>query len=147
MKGSGNIFCLPFLVEPQPLLEFRPPHFQGFEITHFLVEPQPLLESRPPHFQGFEITHFLVEPQPLLESRPPHFQGFEITHTHTTVGTTPLDEGSARRRDLYLTAHNTHNREASMSPARFNPANPANDRPQTHALDRAEEWKYGSSYS
>jgi hypothetical protein len=25
------------------------------------------------------------------------------TQTHTTVGRTPLDEGSARRRDLYLT--------------------------------------------
>jgi hypothetical protein len=25
------------------------------------------------------------------------------TQTHTTVGRTPLDEGAARRRDLYLT--------------------------------------------
>jgi hypothetical protein len=25
------------------------------------------------------------------------------TQTHTTIGRTPLDEGSARRRDLYLT--------------------------------------------
>jgi hypothetical protein len=30
---------------------------------------------------------------------------------------TPLDEGSARRRDLYLTTHNTHNRRTSMSVA------------------------------
>jgi hypothetical protein len=35
-------------------------------------------------------------------------QGFFVisldhTQTHTTVGRTPLDEGSARRRDLYLT--------------------------------------------
>jgi hypothetical protein len=28
---------------------------------------------------------------------------FDRTQTHTTVGRTPLDEGSARRRDLYLT--------------------------------------------
>jgi hypothetical protein len=69
------------------------------------------------------------------------------TRTHTTVGRTPLDAGSARRNDTYLTAHNTHNREASMSPARFETAIPASDRPQTYALDRAEEWKYGSSYS
>jgi hypothetical protein len=27
------------------------------------------------------------------------------TQTHTIVGRTPLDEGSARRRDLYLTTH------------------------------------------
>jgi hypothetical protein len=26
----------------------------------------------------------------------------DYTQTHTTVGRTPLDEGSARRRDLYL---------------------------------------------
>ena len=35
-------------------------------------------------------------------------------HGHTqrcaTVGRTPLDEWSARRRDLYLTTHNTHDR-------------------------------------
>ena len=29
---------------------------------------------------------------------------------HTTFGRTPLDEGSARRRDLYLTTLNTYNK-------------------------------------
>jgi hypothetical protein len=48
---------------------------------------------------------------------------------------TPLDEGSTRRRDLYLTTHTTHNRKTSMPPAGFKPANPAGDRPQTLALD------------
>ena len=35
---------------------------------------------------------------------------FSLDHTqgHTIVGRTPLDEGSARRRNLYLTKHNTH---------------------------------------
>ena len=33
---------------------------------------------------------------------------------HTTVGRTPLDEWSARRRDLYLTTHSTH--KTSMAP-------------------------------
>ena len=33
----------------------------------------------------------------------------------TTVGRTPLDEWSARRRDLYLTTHNTHYRQTSMT--------------------------------
>ena len=32
------------------------------------------------------------------------------TQRRTTVGRTPLDERSARRRDLYLTTHDTHNR-------------------------------------
>ena len=42
---------------------------------------------------------------PPLGPMPPHNQGFMITLRHTTVGRTPLDEWSARRRDLYLTAH------------------------------------------
>jgi hypothetical protein len=56
---------------------------------------------------------------------------------HTTLGRTPLGEGSARRRDLYLTTHNTHKKQTSMSPAGFEPTIPASERPQTHALDRA----------
>jgi hypothetical protein len=43
---------------------------------------------------------------------------------HTTLGRTPLDEWSARRRDLYLTIHNTHKWQTSMPPAGFEPANP-----------------------
>ena len=61
-----------------------------------------------------------------------------ITHNHTaTVGRTPLDEGSARRRDLYPTTHNTYKRQTSMPQAGFEPANPADDRLQTNALDRS----------
>jgi hypothetical protein len=37
----------------------------------------------------------------------------------TTVGRTPLDEGPARRRDLYLTTHNTHKRQTSMPPVGY----------------------------
>ena len=64
-------------------------------------------------------------------SRPSHCWSFEIT-----LGRTPLDEWSARRRDLYLTTHNTHKRYTSMHPAEFEPAIPVSERPQTHALDR-----------
>ena len=59
------------------------------------------------------------------------------TQRHTTVGKTPLDEWSARRRDLYLTTHNTHNRQTSMPTAGFEPTISAGVRPQTYALDRA----------
>ena len=39
------------------------------------------------------------------------FLGFlDYTQRLTTVTRTPLEEWSARRRDLYLTTHNTHNR-------------------------------------
>ena len=67
----------------------------------------------------------------------PHYRGFAITLRHTTLGRTPLDEWPARRRDLYLTTYNTQKTETSMPPARFEPAIPASERPQTHALDGA----------
>jgi hypothetical protein len=60
-----------------------------------------------------------------------------MTLTNTTVGRTPLDERPARRRDLYLTTHNTHKRQISMPPAGFELTIPVSERPHTHALDRA----------
>ena len=48
------------------------------------------------------------------------------TQRRITVGRNPLDEWSARRRDLYLTTHNTHNRQTSMPPVGF----------RTHDLSR-----------
>ena len=68
---------------------------------------------------------------------PPHYRGFTITLRHTTVGRTPLDEWSARLRDLYLTAHNTHNRQIFMPATGFEFAIPVNERPGNHAVDRA----------
>jgi len=40
---------------------------------------------------------------------------------HTHSGRTSLDEGSARRRDLYLTTHNTQRKEKSMPQRNSNP--------------------------
>ena len=67
------------------------------------------------------------------------FLRFARSHTQrrTTVGRTPLDEWSARRRDLYLTTHDTHNRQISMPPVGFEPMIAAGERPQTYVLDRA----------
>jgi hypothetical protein len=46
-----------------------------------------------------------------LWTRDSSFTRFlDHTQRHTTVGRTPLYERSARRRDLYLTTHKTHNR-------------------------------------
>jgi hypothetical protein len=56
--------------------------------------------------------------------------------THTLCRT-PLEEGSARRRDLYLTTHNTSKRDTSMPPAGFVPAIPTSERQQNHALDHS----------
>ena len=62
-----------------------------------------------------------------------------LDHTQrcTTVGRTPLDEWSARRRDLYLTTHNIHDRQTSMTPVGFEPTMSVGGRPQTCTLDRA----------
>jgi len=61
---------------------------------------------------------------------PPHFTRFlDHTQRRTTVGRTPLDEWSARRRDLYLTTHNTHNRQTSMILAGFETTISAGERP------------------
>jgi hypothetical protein len=78
--------------------------------------------------------------------RPPFCRGFTITLRHTRLGRTPPDERSARLRDLYLTTHNTHKGETSMSPAAFKPAIPASERPQTHALDSASTDKSLTDY-
>jgi hypothetical protein len=47
-----------------------------------------------------------------------------ITFSDTfTIGRTPLDEGSACRRNLYLSTHNIYKRQISMTPARAEPRN------------------------
>ena len=59
------------------------------------------------------------------------------TQRRTAVGRNPLDEWSARRRDLYLTTHNTHNRQTSMPPVGFELTISTGERPQFYVLDRA----------
>ena len=64
----------------------------------------------------------------------------EVSWSHTTTrrfGWTPLNEWSVRRRDLYLTTHNNHNRQISMPRVGFEPTISAGERPKTYALDRA----------
>jgi hypothetical protein len=51
------------------------------------------------------------------------------TQRRATVGRTPLDEWSARCRDLYLTTHNTHSRQTSMPPVGLEPTIAAGERP------------------
>jgi hypothetical protein len=59
-----------------------------------------------------------------------------MTHTYI-LGRTHLDKESVRRRDLYVTTHNTHKRETSLHPAGFEPEILGSERPQSHELDRA----------
>jgi hypothetical protein len=57
--------------------------------------------------------------------------------THTTVGRTTLDEGSARRRDLYLTTQTLTRDKHPCPPWDSNPRSQQALGPQTYALDRA----------
>ena len=59
------------------------------------------------------------------------------TQRRTTVGRTPLNEWTARRRELYLTTHNIHDRQTSMPPVGFEPTISTGERPQIYTLDRA----------
>jgi hypothetical protein len=59
------------------------------------------------------------------------------TQRRTTDGRTPLEELSARRRDHYVTKHNTHKRQTSMHPGGIRTHTLSSERPQTYALDRA----------
>ena len=62
------------------------------------------------------------------------------TQRRTTGGKTLLDEWPARRRDLYRTKHNTHNRQTSMPPVGFEPTISAGERPQNLRLRPCGHW-------
>jgi hypothetical protein len=61
------------------------------------------------------------------------------TQRRTTVGRTTLDEWSARRRDLYPTKHNTHNRQTSMP--RWD-SNPQSQQASGHWDRRLNHYRY-----
>ena len=69
--------------------------------------------------------YFLWRCCPTLAMASSFLRFLDHTQRRTTVDRTPLDEWSARRRDLYLTTHNTHNRQTSMPPVGFEPTIPA----------------------
>jgi hypothetical protein len=100
----------------------------------WLINVSPLVTLRNSSFCSRSPALFYL----LVHSRCRSFC-FSLGHaqTHTTVGRTPLDEGSARRRDLYLTIKTPYKRQTSMRPVGFETTIPASARPQTYTLDRA----------
>jgi hypothetical protein len=92
-------------------------------------------------FYTHSYDHFQDETFLWLDSSgrpgPPPFRGFEIILRHTTFGRTPLDEWSARRKGLYLTTHDIHQGQSLMPQARFEPATPASEVPQTYVSEYA----------
>jgi hypothetical protein len=83
------------------------------------------------------INFFLWRCNPTRVITSSFLRFLDHSQRRTAVGGTPLDEWSARRRDLYLTTHNTHNRQTFMPPVGFEPTISAGERPHTYVLDRA----------
>jgi len=82
------------------------------------------------------LCFFLWRCDPTLVMTSSFTRFLDHIQRRTTVGRAPLDEWSARRRDLYLTTHNTHNRQTSLPPVGFEPTISAGERPQTYVSDR-----------
>ena len=89
------------------------------------------------HFQRIYISFFLWRCGPTRAMASSFLRFLDHTQRRITVGRTPLDEWSARLRDLYLTTHNTHNRQISKPPVGFEPTISAGEWTQTYALDHA----------
>jgi hypothetical protein len=88
------------------------------------------------HFESIYLIFYFYDGAPGTSGAGPlHYPGLTISLRHTTFRRITLDEWSARRRDLYLTTQ--HSQQTSMTPAVFEPANPASKRAQTLTLDRA----------
>ena len=82
------------------------------------------------------VSHFFCRKIPQWAMASLFTRFLDHTQQRTTFGRTPLDEWSVRCRDLYLTTHNTHNRQISMPPAGFEPTVSAGEQPQAYTFDR-----------
>jgi hypothetical protein len=72
---------------------------------HVTTQAPPLRQSRD---VINDLQFFDILAKPLAMGQASSFTRFlDHTQRRTTVGSTPLDQWSARRRDLYLTTHNT----------------------------------------
>jgi hypothetical protein len=66
--------------------------------------------------EGIRLLVFLWHCDPTRVMASSFLRFLNLTQRRTTVGRTPLDEWSARCRDLYLTTHNTHNKHPDSNP-------------------------------
>ena len=84
----------------------------------------------------YKNNFFFYGPAAQNGSGSPLCRSLTITQSHHI----PYESSGrviGRRTILYLTSHNTHNRQISMLPLGFEPAISASERPQTLSLDRA----------
>ena len=99
------------------------------------INIMPVLTKPKPRFLIFYGVFFgATAPQWVRTSS--FFRFLHHIKRRTAVGRTPLDEGSASRRDLYLNTHDIHNKQTSMPPPGFEPTISVGERPRTCALGR-----------
>ena len=91
--------CLELLAKRHDVTASRRHGAEDFFIVCVAVKLRALMIS---HLLGNTVglIFFLARQRPLGQCLHDHTR-------HTTLGRTPLDKWSARRRDLYLTTHNT----------------------------------------
>jgi len=89
--------------------------------------------STDPHI----IITFLWRCDPTRAMATSVLRFLDHTQRRTTVGRTPLDEWSARRRDLYVTTHNSHKRQTSIPLAGFEATISAGEWPKNYVLYHA----------
>ena len=87
------------------------------------------------------LSNFFLAHQPNAGHSRSFLRFLDHTQWHTTVGRTPLDKGSVRCRDLYLTTiHNTLKRQTAISPAGFESTNPSKGTAADPRLRRLGHW-------
>jgi len=102
-------------------------------------------------FSYIKLIFSTMEFLPLFRAITYSYRGNAITLIDITHCRPPPDEWSARRRDLYLKTHSTHNRQTSMPPAEFETTILTSERPLTHTSDRVatgiKRWKSCAIFS
>jgi hypothetical protein len=153
VKGNALIFgTVPEFMWLKP--PNNKPHLQQLSIIFNAKPPEyqeELLPAWPPlrwesiigqfqtlHTLSVKYSHNTAPHTPLPARQPLVGQGLLKVEAwrsqlHTTLGRTPLDEWSARFRDLYVATYNAHRKRTSTRPAGFEPEISARERPQTHA--------------
>jgi hypothetical protein len=98
-------------------------------------------DSRSPHMLNWEDIRILIV-LPLVSQQPLLGQGLLIIESSRSYTDTPHSVGflwASDQPDAETSSwqHKVHTGQTCMAPAGFKPAIPANERSQTHALDRA----------
>jgi hypothetical protein len=98
----------------------------SFSSNYFKAYFRPAAPAPPGATQPTVGVYFTALYRALASSRK---RLLDHTQRRAKVSRTPLNEWSVRRRDLYLTTRNTHNRQTSMPRVGFERTIAAGERP------------------